>query len=80
MLPELYPTTALEFLLIEWTENPAVAVLFCAICLIAAWRLVFLSKVRIVQKDRKQNAEIALDVARMRTVVDLAERRNRKVS
>lgn len=42
--------SAFESLLILWSENPGIAVAFCAVCLIVAWRFIFLSRVRIVQK------------------------------
>ena len=59
------PLSAVESLLNLWADNPAVAGLFMAICIIVAWRWLFLSRIRIVQ-DRQQNAQIAADVARAR--------------
>ena len=56
-------SAALDALLILWLEHPMIAVAFCGICLIVAWRFVFLSRIRIVQRDQQQNAEIAYTVS-----------------
>lgn len=73
-------TAVLETFLDELTSNPGVAALFCGVCLAVAWRWLFLSRIRIVQKDKQQNAEIAADVARahMQTVVKLSSYRDKK--
>lgn len=55
-----------DSLLNEWAGHQAVALLFMAICIIVAWRWLFLSRIRIVQREAQQNAQIAADVARAR--------------
>lgn len=59
------PLSAVESLLNLWADNALIGFAVMALAVIVAWRLLFLSRIRIVQ-DRQQNAQIAADVARAR--------------
>lgn len=43
--------------IVVWTDHPVYAVLFCATCLVLAWRFAFLSKIKIVQRHEMDDRE-----------------------
>ena len=80
--------SAFEWLMVEWSEAPAVAIIGMGLLLCGAYRLIYQTRIRIVQQqDRQQNAAIALDVAqghptaktrKVQAIVEMSAWRERK--
>lgn len=59
-------------------SDPLLVLGFLVSLLVAAFYFAMGAKVRVRQKARQQNAEIALDVARMQSVVRLSDYQKRR--
>ena len=60
----------LDTAVIVWTDHPIYAVLFCATCVILAWRFAFLSGVKVTHRHEMDDTE----PIRRRVVLDATAR------
>ena len=50
--------SAVESILILWSDNPGIAVAFCAVCCVVAFRFAFLSGLKVTLKQESRAVQL----------------------